>query len=133
MGNALALSQSFQDTIQLTLASASAIDGAKAADGLSTASGSVSKAMGSLNAGALMLGTYTFADLTPGTYAVAVFGPTRIPGANAASYRASVAAVPEIETWLMLLIGVGLVAYQLHRKQKALGQQVLNDEAMSSA
>ena len=33
----------------------------------------------------------------------------------------------------MLLIGLALAAYQLHRKQKALVQQVLSDEALSSA
>lgn len=75
----------------------------------------------------------TFADLTPASYTAAVFGTARNAGAYGAPFRVSVAAVPEIETWLMLLIGFALAAYQLHRKQKSLGQQVLNDEALSSA
>lgn len=107
VGNAAALSQSFQDTVRS------------------------SKTV--VKEGALTLGRHAFADLTPGSYTAAVFGPARNAGANSAVYRASVAAVPEIETWLMLLVGLGLAGYQLHRKQKALGQQVLSDEAMSSA
>jgi len=104
VGNALAFSQSFQDTIQFSLAG-----------------------------GALPLGNSTFADLTPGRYTVAVFGTARYLSGYAPSYRVAGAAVPEFETWLMLLIGVMLAAYQLHRKQKSLGQQVLSDEALSSA
>ena len=50
-----------------------------------------------------------------------------------ATYRVAVAAVPEPETWLMLVIGLGLAAYQLHRKQKSLGLQALRDESPSPA
>jgi hypothetical protein len=89
--------------------------------------------MGALAGGALTLGKYTFADLAPGCYAVAIFGTAKFLSGYAATYRVSVAAVPEIETWLMLLIGLGLAAYQLHRKQKTLGQQVLDDESLGSA
>lgn len=133
VGSALGLSQSFQDTIHVTRTRTSPIDGSGTPVRLITADWSLSKVMGSLKGGAPTPGRHTFADLTPGSYEVAVFGPQRNPGGYAPSYRASVAAVPEIETWLMLLIGLGLVAYQLHRKQKALGQQVLDDGAMSSA
>jgi len=133
VGSALGLSQSFQDTIHVTRTSPSAFDGSGTPVRLITANWSLSKVMASLEGGALTPASHTFADLTPGSYEDAVFGPQRNPGGYVPNYRASVAAVPEIETWLMLLIGVGLVAYQLHRKQKALGQQVLVDEAMSSA
>ena len=37
----------------------------------------------------------------------------------------SVAAVPEPEEWAMMLVGAGLVSYQVRRKQKGLRQSVL--------
>ena len=133
VGNAFAFSQSFQDTIHFTLASTSTISGLIAPVRLTSANWSLSNAMGAMADGALTPGKYTFADLAPGSYTVAIFGTAKYLSGYAATYRVSVAAVPEIETWLMLLIGLGLAAYQLHRKQKALGQQVLSDEALSSA
>ena len=39
------------------------------------------------------------------------------------SPRIHVVAVPEAETWVMLLVGLGLVAYQLRRKQRLLEQR----------
>jgi len=133
VGNAFAVSQSFQDTTHFTLTSTSTLSGTVIPIRLISPSWSLSNGMGVLAGGALTLGKYTFADLAPGSYTVAIFGTARYLSGYAASYRVSVAAVPEIETWLMLLIGLGLAAYQLHRKQKALGQQVLIDEASSSA
>jgi hypothetical protein len=64
----------------------------------------------------------TFSDLTSGKYRLDVIG--FVPS-NAGFYSGnlSVAAVPETDTWLMLLIGSGLVGYQLRRKQKTLPQQ----------
>jgi len=133
VGNAFVFSESFQDTIHFTLANTSTISGLVAPVRLTNATWSLSNAMGTLTGGALTFGKYTFADLTPGSYTVAIFGTAKYLSGYAATYRLSVAAVPEIETWLMLLIGLALAAYQLHRKQKALGQQVLSDEALSSA
>jgi len=133
VGNAFALSQSFQDSIHFTLTSTSTISGLVTPARLISATWSLSNAMGALAGSALTPGKYTFADLAPGSYTVAIFGTAKYLSGYAATYRVSVAAVPEIETWLMLLIGLGLAAYQLHRKQKALGQQVLNDDALNSA
>lgn len=133
VGNAFSISQSFQDTIHFTLTSTSTISGLVTPVRLISATWSLSNALGALAGGALTLGKYTFADLAPGGYTVAIFGRAKYLSGYAATYRVSVAAVPEIQTWLMLLIGLGLAAYQLHRKQKALGQQVLSDEALSSA
>lgn len=73
-------------------------------------------------------GTYTpltgsngsFSNLSSGPYEF-VFDGTVTPfplGAYIGSY--SVTAVPEPDTWLMLLIGAGLLAYQLRRKQRSL-------------
>jgi hypothetical protein len=70
--------------------------------------------------------TFSFANLLPGSYRLVLdgigsghFGGGYIGGLNVA------AAVPEAETWAMLMVGFGLVAYQLRRKQKTLEQQLL--------
>ena len=38
------------------------------------------------------------------------------------SAKMNVAAVPEADTWVMLLVGAGLVGYQLRRKHNVLNQ-----------
>jgi hypothetical protein len=119
--------QSFSDVINFTLTSTSSISGFLASFRLQSASWQLSSASRVLDGGALISGRYTFADLTPGSYSVSIFGDSRAFGFYAATYRVAVAAVPEMETWLMLAIGAGLVAFQLHRKQKALGEQALPD------
>jgi hypothetical protein len=70
--------------------------------------------------------TFSFANLLPGSYRLVLdgvgsghFGGGYIGGLSIA------AAVPEAETWAMLLVGFGLIAYQLRRKQKTLEQQLL--------
>jgi hypothetical protein len=132
VGHALAHSQSFQDTVHVARSTASTISKAVLPIRLTNATSNLSSRMSLTTRGALS-GKYTFSDLTPGAYTAAIFGTANYLDGYGATYRASVAAVPEMETWLMLLIGVGLAAYQLHRKQKTLGQQVLNDEALNSA
>jgi hypothetical protein len=64
----------------------------------------------------------SFADLAAGKYRFDVIGfvPTHY-GHYAADI--SVSAVPEADTWMMLLIGGGMVAYQLRRKHKSLPRQ----------
>jgi hypothetical protein len=119
--------QSFTDVINFTLTSTSSISGFFAPFRLESARFSLSSSSRVLAGGALAFGRYSFADLAPGSYSVSLFGDSRAFGFYAATYRVAVAAVPEMETWLMLVIGGGLVAFQLHRKQKALGQQALPD------
>jgi len=120
-------SQSFTDVVNFTLTSTSSITGFFAPFRLESASWTLSSSSRILDGGALAFGRYSFADLAPGSYSVSLFGDSRAFGFYAATYRVAVAAVPEMETWLMLVIGGGLVAFQLHRKQKALGQQALPD------
>ena len=122
VGNAVAFSRSFDDNIHFALSRTTAI-GRVAPVRLVNASWSHANPVG-----APAPGKYTFADLAPGSYSVAIFGTAKYLSGYAAT-----SAVPEVETWVMLLIGLALAAYQLHRKQKTLGQQVLNDEASSSA
>lgn len=64
----------------------------------------------------------------PGSYKATVLG---VPGAlnipnlpaglsfGAGTYGVTVAAVPEPEVWAMMLVGAGLVGYQLRRKARA--------------
>lgn len=67
----------------------------------------------------------SFDDLLgPGEYRIALSGMGT--GFFGGLYRGSmqVAAVPEADVWVMLLVGFGVVLYQLRRKQHALEQQL---------
>jgi hypothetical protein len=127
------LPQTFHDTINFTLTSTSTISGLVAPFRLLSATWSLSSALGAIDGGALTFGRYSFADLAPGSYTVSIFGQSKALGGYAASYKVAVAAVPELETWLMLIIGVGLAAFQLHRRQKSLSDQSLDDGLASPA
>ncbi len=61
--------------------------------------------------------------LGPGSYQVALSGIGT--GFFGGLYRGSlqVAAVPEADVWVMLLVGFGVVLYQLRRKQRSIEQQ----------
>lgn len=61
--------------------------------------------------------------LGPGTYRIGLSGIGS--GFLGGIYRGSlqVAAVPEADVWVMLLVGFGVVLYQLRRKQRSLDQQ----------
>jgi len=68
--------------------------------------------------------TISFDDLlNPGTYRLTLTGTAS--GLIGGMYRGTlnVAAVPEADTWIMLLVGAALVIYQLRRKQRSLEQQ----------
>jgi hypothetical protein len=68
--------------------------------------------------------TSTFNDLlTPGTYRLAIGGKASSFSAGMYAGTLHVAAVPEADTWVMLLVGLGVVGYQLRRKQRSLEQQ----------
>lgn len=69
--------------------------------------------------------SFSFADLAAGSYSLLVSGV--VTGLLGGLYggKIQVAAVPELETWLMILIGAGLVLLQLRRKQRSLPQQTL--------
>jgi len=63
----------------------------------------------------------SFADLSAGKYRWDITGTT---GRQSGFWGAKMAvtAVPEADVWMMLLIGLGLVGYQLRRKQQSLKQ-----------
>lgn len=65
---------------------------------------------------------YTFAGLTSGiTYTLIASGNAIDPYSGiAGSFQ--VLAVPEPEQWAMVVVGISLIAFQIRRKHKALGQ-----------
>jgi hypothetical protein len=72
--------------------------------------------------GSFFSSSQTFDDLSKGSYRLEVFGG--VPR-NSGFYTGTltVQAVPEADTWLMMLVGAGLVGFQLRRKQKSLPRQ----------
>ena len=63
----------------------------------------------------------SFDDLLgPGQYRLALGGT--VSGFLGGLYRVQVAAVPEADVWIMLIVGFALMLFQLHRKQKSLEQ-----------
>jgi hypothetical protein len=70
--------------------------------------------------------TYSFANLAAGSYRLVLdgMGSGHFGGGYIGGFSVA-AATPEAETWAMLLVGFGLIAYQLRRKQKTLEQQLL--------
>lgn len=60
--------------------------------------------------------------LSPGKYRIAIGGTSS--GFIGGLYRGTlqVAAVPEADVWVMMLVGFGVVLYQLSRKQRSLEQ-----------
>ena len=90
--------------------------------------------------GGTALGTAAVSGSTPGSYFANLDAVTlaadpqiytlKVVGnavSAGSSYSGSVAieAVPEPEEWAMMLVGAGLVSYQVRRKQKGLRQSVL--------
>ncbi|UJO99896.1 MAG: FxDxF family PEP-CTERM protein, partial [Nitrosomonas sp.] len=63
------------------------------------------------------LASLTFNDLAPGWYTVYVGGTNHASAGGA--FALTVSAVPEAETWAMLLAGLGLVGWRLRRSPTA--------------
>ncbi len=78
------------------------------------------KLMGSLTG----TGSFNFMPSELGTYTLVVAGKPSAP-ANFDVYAADVAAVPEVGSWAMLLVGLGLVGFQLRRRERTDRQRVV--------
>jgi len=113
----------FNDTIDFSLSSMSTISGFVTAIRLVDANWKLTSGSTTLGSGVFETGGYSFADLAPGAYTVSIFGGSRFISGYSATY--AVSAVPEAQTWLMILVGLGLVAFQLRRKHKTLPHQAL--------
>lgn len=62
-------------------------------------------------------GTFTFSVTIPDSYTAIVVGkPVAGGGFPVSVFSANVSLVPEPETWAMMIVGVGLVGWQLRRK-----------------
>ena len=65
-------------------------------------------------------GNTSFTPTSVGSYTAVVFGdPGDSNGVSLSTFGVTVAAVPEAETWAMMLVGMGLVGWQLRRKVKS--------------
>jgi hypothetical protein len=67
-------------------------------------------------------GNFSFFADAAGAYTALLFGGLNHPG----TVSFDITVVPEVETWVMMLVGVGLIAYQLRRKNKSLGRPTLS-------
>jgi hypothetical protein len=125
-GNLLSTGTSFNDTLNFSLNTLSDLGGIVGETGISGFTATISG--GSLSTPTSLTSQYFLTDLTAGSYTmtfkgVASSGSSLVPNIYGTFF--SVAAVPEPDTWLMLLIGAGLVGFQLRRKQKVLRHRPL--------
>jgi type 1 fimbria pilin len=121
--NIISKGSTFTDYLNFTLASPADITGVLGKLRISNFTATLTSASGFSES--FHTGYYTFDDLASGNYTMTFTGTGR--GHLGGNYGTifSVATVPEADTWLMILIGAGLVAIQLRRKQKTLRHRPL--------
>ena len=61
-------------------------------------------------------GSFTFDVASPSSYTVLAFGT---PGDKLSTYGITITPIPEPEVWALMLVGTGLVGFQLRRKRRA--------------
>jgi hypothetical protein len=121
----------FSDVYTFTLAAASSITDGILADGvnglsveLETLSGTAIGSVPLTLASTVSAGVATFANVAAGDYQLIISGintpTTSLFGSNGYYGNVLATPVPEADTWLMMLIGAGLVGFQLRRKHQAL-------------
>ena len=64
-------------------------------------------------------GSFNFDVAQSGSFTAVVGGVVGAGSIPIGAYGVSIALVPEAETWAMMLVGMGLVGWQLRRKVKA--------------
>src|SRR3982074_2332171 len=103
-------SKSFSDVIMFRLTSFSDISGSFLSAGIKNLTISLgSRSFTETVTGGIGFGSYSLTDLAPGVYKFDVTGLTGRRGGAYLSAFNVVPAVPEADTWLMIVIGVGLV------------------------
>jgi hypothetical protein len=121
--DAIGRSKSFSDVIMFRLTSFSDISGSFLSTGIKNLNISLgSHSFTETVTGGIGLGSYSLTDLAPGVYKFDVTGLTGRRGGAYLSAFNVVPAVPEADTWLMIVIGIGLVGLQLRRKQKGIAR-----------
>lgn len=123
IGNFFTTADTFSDTFSFTLPALSTFGASVFSTGLTDVSWTIRSGNTTLFSGPFSNGEYTFGNLAPGAYTASVFGTSSINSGYFVQY--AVTAVPEAETWLMILMGLGLAGYQLRRKHNMLRQQAL--------
>lgn len=126
IGNFFTTADTFSNSFSFTLPALSTLSASALSVGLTDVSWSIKSDNKTIFSGPLTNGDYTFGSLAPGAYTASVFGTSSINSGYFVQY--AVAAVPEAETWLMILFGLGLVGYQVRRKHNVLRQQALPNE-----
>lgn len=116
------------DIVTFSLSAAGSITDAFLAGGISPLSVSLYSVTGSSNS---LVGSFsnsfaplnfagkTFSSLAKGDYELLIAGTGLAHGGTYLNAFA-VSAVPEADTWVMLLIGAGLIGFQLRRKHQSL-------------
>ena len=79
----------------------------------------VAKTGGATLGSILSPGSFTFDATSTGSFTAIVGGVVGAGPIPVGTYSVSIAAVPEAETWAMMLVGMGLIGWQLRRKAKA--------------
>jgi hypothetical protein len=79
----------------------------------------VTKTGGATLGSTMSPGSFTFDTTSTGSFTAIVGGVVGAGPIPVGTYSVSIAAVPEAETWAMMLVGMGLVGWQLRRKVKA--------------
>jgi len=125
-GSLLSTGTSFSDTLSFGLSSLSDLGGIVGETGIPNFTATISG--GSLSSPTALTSQFFMTDLAAGNYTmsfkgVASGGSGLMPNIYGTFF--SVTAVPEPDTWLMLLVGAGLVGFQLRRKQKVLRHRPL--------
>ena len=64
-------------------------------------------------------GSFDFNVAAPHNYTVLAFGTPGASATNLSSFGITIAPIPEPEIWALMLVGTGLIGFQLQRKRKA--------------
>jgi hypothetical protein len=114
----------FTDTVTFSLAGTSTLSDYFFGVGLSSWNVALDRGSSFIGSfagtGPVNFGTLTFNALSKGDYTFTITGSTPRHHGGAYFNAFNVTAVPEADTWVMLIIGAVLVAFRLRRRQQML-------------